>query len=147
MTLYYSGSVNGFYDSRIHKEMPADVVEISEALHSRLMADQTTGKSIGPDKKGLPVAVYRTATDDQKKSMLQSKVQQHLNAKANSLGYDNMASAVSYAEEPAVTAFQAEGQALRAWRSLVWEAALPLIEADPDQSVDTLIAAIPKFGA
>lgn len=48
-------------------------------------------------------------------------VQRHLDAKARSLGYDDIFTAVTYAEEPAVPKFQAEGQALRAWRSLAWE--------------------------
>ena len=34
--------------------------------------------------------------------------------------YDDIKAAVTYAEEPAVPLFQAEGRALRAWRSLVW---------------------------
>lgn len=47
-------------------------------------------------------------------------VQDELDRTARVFGYDSMAVAVTYAEEPAVPRFQAEGQALRAWRSLVW---------------------------
>jgi hypothetical protein len=50
------------------------------------------------------------------------EVQRILDAQARDWGYDNMASAVSYAEEPAVPRYQAEGRALRAWRSAVWDA-------------------------
>lgn len=35
-------------------------------------------------------------------------------------GYENIRSAVTYADEPSVPRFQAEGRAFRAWRSLVW---------------------------
>lgn len=37
--------------------------------------------------------------------------------------------AISYAEEPAVPKFQAEGRALRAWRSLTWAAAASILIA------------------
>lgn len=45
----------------------------------------------------------------------------HLNNKAIERGYLSIADAISYADEPAVSQFQREGQAFRAWRSLVWE--------------------------
>jgi hypothetical protein len=51
-----------------------------------------------------------------------SAVQAHLDATAMTYGYDSIASAVTYADEPAVPRFQAEGQAFRRWRSLVWAA-------------------------
>ncbi|RED07004.1 hypothetical protein [Ectopseudomonas oleovorans] len=47
-------------------------------------------------------------------------IQGHLDAAAKSRGYDSIATAVSYAEEPAVPRFQEDGKAMRAWRSLVW---------------------------
>lgn len=53
---------------------------------------------------------------------LTNDVQQHLDTAARAIGYDSIASAVTYAEEPAVAKFQAEGRAFRAWRSRVWEA-------------------------
>jgi hypothetical protein len=51
---------------------------------------------------------------------LAAAVQSHLDVTAQAWGYTNMAYAVSYADEPAVPQFAAEGAALRAWRSLVW---------------------------
>ena len=47
-------------------------------------------------------------------------VQARLDAAAIAARYDNIATAVSYAEEPAVPKFQRDGKAFRAWRSLVW---------------------------
>ncbi|HAC66517.1 MAG TPA: hypothetical protein DCP19_00725 [Pseudomonas sp.] len=47
-------------------------------------------------------------------------IQGHLDAAAKARGYDSIATAVSYAEEPAVAKFQEDGKAFRAWRSLVW---------------------------
>lgn len=47
-------------------------------------------------------------------------VQAHMDAKARERGYDNIFSACTYADEPTVPKFQAEGQEYRRWRSLVW---------------------------
>lgn len=51
----------------------------------------------------------------------QIAVQTELDSKAKAMGYDSIATAVSYADEPSVAKFQQEGQRLRQWRSLVWE--------------------------
>lgn len=48
-------------------------------------------------------------------------VQNKLDQTARTFGYDDIRSAVSYADEPAVPKFQKEGEALREWRSLVWQ--------------------------
>lgn len=69
------------------------------------------------DGKGFSVTLADLTAGD-----FQAAVQQHLDAAARARGYDDIRSAVTYAEEPAVPAFQAEGQALRAWRSRVWAA-------------------------
>ena len=47
-------------------------------------------------------------------------LQSHLDTTAKSYGYDNINTAISYAEEPSVPKFQIEGKAFRAWRSLFW---------------------------
>ena len=47
-------------------------------------------------------------------------VQARLDAAAIAARYDSIATAISYAEEPAVPKFQNDGKAFRAWRSLVW---------------------------
>lgn len=60
-------------------------------------------------------------------------VQAHLDAVAQGLGYDNIYTACTYADEPVVPRFQAEGRALRTWRSLVWahcHAVLADVQAD-----------------
>lgn len=53
-------------------------------------------------------------------STFEAQVQAHLDAAAKASGYDNIMTAVSYADEPAVAKFQADGLAFRAWRSRVW---------------------------
>ena len=59
-------------------------------------------------------------TPEQIMSRLSARVQRWLDEQARSLGYDDIKSAVSYADEPAVPQFQQEGQALRRLRSLAW---------------------------
>ena len=81
---------------------------------------------------------------------LTADVQAHLDATAQAFGYDSIYTAVSYADEPAVPKFQAEGRALRAWRSLVWAAAGAIrdaVEAGARQALSAadLIAELPAF--
>lgn len=54
------------------------------------------------------------------KLRLEAAVQRHLDGAASERGYDNIFTAVTYAEEDAVPNFQVEGVAFRKWRSLVW---------------------------
>lgn len=91
-------------------------------------------------------------TFEERLKVLQSAVQLHLDVTAKSFGYDDIASAVSYAEEPAVPKFQLEGKALRAWRSLVWATCYELLNQVQNGELDEpalpeLIAALPGFDA
>lgn len=77
-------------------------------------------------------------------------IQQHMDAKAVAAGYDDIKTAVTYADEPAVLRFQAEGQAFRAWRSLVWAYGyeqLAAVEAGtkPQPSVAQFLAELPPL--
>jgi len=55
MTLYYSQSTGGFYDDQIHSRLPEDAVAISPEQHTALLAGQSNGQVIMPDKDGKPV--------------------------------------------------------------------------------------------
>lgn len=55
MTLYYSQSNGGFYDSAIHSRLPEDAVAISPEQHAALLAGQSQGQVIMPGKDGKPV--------------------------------------------------------------------------------------------
>ena len=82
--------------------------------------------------------------------MLTQTVQEHLDSTAQSLGYDDIRSAATYADEPAVAKFQNEGKALRAWRSLVWAASYELMMAvragnRAVPTADELIKSLPAF--
>jgi len=65
-----------------------------------------------------PVPPVKTLEQTAKE--FEAGVQAHLNATAKAAGYDNIYTACTYADEPAVAKFQTEGAALRAWRSNVW---------------------------
>ncbi|HEX7687337.1 MAG TPA: hypothetical protein VF453_06510 [Burkholderiaceae bacterium] len=150
MTRYYSKSTSGFYVDAIHGEaMPTDAVEISDDDYGALMTAQASGKSIVAGADGKPVATDPPApTIDQQRATLSRAVQAHLDAVAKSNGYDSMATAVTYADEPAVPTYQADGKALRAWRSEVWSAALALINAQGAlPTAAAILAALPAYVA
>lgn len=82
------------------------------------------------------------------KYQYEEAVQLRLDEAAKSQGYDNIMTAVSYADEVSVEKFQQEGQAFRAWRSLVWAyvyAQLAAVQAGdiPQPTVADLLAALP----
>jgi hypothetical protein len=60
-------------------------------------------------------------------ALLTDTVQSLMDAKAQSYHYDDLTTAVTYAEEPSVPKFQEEGQAFRAWRSQVWATAYSIL--------------------
>lgn len=77
-------------------------------------------------------------------------IQAHMDAAAREYGYDDIKAAVTYADEPAVPKFQAEGRAFRAWRSLVWAHAYGVLDAvqagDREQpTADELLAELPEL--
>lgn len=81
---------------------------------------------------------------------LQGAVQLHMDAQARALGYDDLKTAATYADEPAVPRFQEEGRALRAWRSAVWAACYDLLgqwQAGElvEPTTDELVAQMPAF--
>lgn len=53
--MFYSKSTGGFYSAEIHgASIPADAVEITDALHASLLAGQSAGKIISPGLNGAP---------------------------------------------------------------------------------------------
>ena len=59
-------------------------------------------------------------TEKQITAIVEREIQSLLNTSAVARGYDNIATAISYAEEPEVERFQNDGIAFRKWRSRVW---------------------------
>lgn len=79
-----------------------------------------------------------------------SAIQEVMDAQARSMGYDSIASAVTYADEPSVPSFQEEGQELRAWRSLVWATGYQLLanqqDGEPQPTIQEVLDQLPVFG-
>lgn len=123
--MHYSPEQNAFFLPDLHVAVPPDAVEITAAHHATLLAAQSAGKRIVPDANGYPVAQDPPAAQplsaEELRAWRVAAVQRHMDVAAQSLGYDDIQAAVTYADEPAVPRFQAEGQAFRAWRSRVWE--------------------------
>lgn len=76
MSIYYSGSTGGFYDSAIHgASIPADKVPVTSANHAALIAGQATGLRIVPDETGHPKLVAQEVIVPSSISMRQCRLQ------------------------------------------------------------------------
>lgn len=122
MEIFYSALENGFFFPDIHGElMPTDAKQITAEQYEDALAAPNLGKMVAPGADGLPALVDPPApAAEQVQTAKVALVQEHMDRAARALRYDSIANAITYAEEPAVPKFQAEGRAFRAWRSLVW---------------------------
>ena len=153
--MFFSPAKLGFYVPSINgSAIPPDAVEITPAQHAALLAAQSAGKRIVPDANGYPVAQDPppppAPTAEQIRADRVADVYAHLNTAAQALGYDDIRAAVTYADEPAVPKFQAEGRAFRAWRSLVWAHCYQVLDdvqagRRPIPSAQDLIAELPAL--
>ena len=149
--MLYSKSTGGFYDPAINSDIPADAVYVPDEQYAALMAGQAGGKVIVPDEEGNPVlSDPPPPTTEQIITTLTAGVQAHMDAAAQGLGYDDIKSASTYADEPVVEKFQAEGIAFRAWRSLCWEHCYAVLEAVQSgqrgrPTLEELIAELPQL--
>ena len=156
MTKFYSPSTKGFYCADVHAvdQVPTDALEVSDDDYHALFLAQSTGKVIQPGVGGAPIALHPSGpTPAQHASRLGLAVKTYIDAAAKALGYDSILSAVSYADDDTVPAFQVQGQALRAWRANVWKDATPIMNAviagtaSPVPTAAELIASLPVFVA
>ncbi|MFP5474683.1 MAG: hypothetical protein ACLGJD_13640 [Gammaproteobacteria bacterium] len=130
---------------------------IATGQQLRLSAEDVWVLEDGPTVEAPPEAEPEPQpeaelTDEERVKALQTKVQEQLDAVARAMGYDGIATAVTYADEPAVKRFQEEGIALRAWRSQVWAACYAILAAVQagDRAAPTwaeLLAELPAFVA
>jgi hypothetical protein len=106
--------------SGVH-DVPSSAIEMSHELWIKTaqeldgvwsLVDGKVVKKPFPDPPPL--------TTEQTIELFRTEIQKHMDAAAAAAGYDDIKTAVTYADEPAVPKFQAEGIAFRAWRSLVW---------------------------
>ena len=123
--ILYSPTTRGFYDTALHRPgtIPADAVAVSAVEHAALLAGQAEGKAIAPGNGGRPAiedAPEPPPSPALTLATIAAAVQAHLDAAARARDYESIQSAVTYADEPAVPLYPAEGIVFRAWRSLVW---------------------------
>lgn len=150
MSIAASKSNQAFFDSDIHGKLPDDAVEISREYHAALLAAQSAGQIISWDGD-LPVAIDPPPPSfEEEVAMFKHAIQQHMDAAAKIAGYDDIKTAVTYAEEPSVPKFQEEGRAFRAWRSQVWaygyeQLALVAAGGRTKPTVAELVAELPKL--
>jgi|SRR5690606_3272598 len=129
MAYFYSAKNNAFYtddlksDYQASGNWPADAVEVPDGMFlefSILPAPEGMMRIVGEDK--LPAwGKIPSPTLEQIRRQKVALVQNHMDDAAKEYNYDSIATAVTYADEPAVEKFQNEGKAFRAWRSLVWQ--------------------------
>lgn len=127
---FYDKNTNGFYIPTIHTDLfnedgiPIGIlegaVEVTEEQHKGLFRLQEIGYSIQPDLDGFPSAIKFEPSLNEVVKAFEIALQLHLDNKAKEYGYDNIYTAVSYADEPSIPEFQLEGKAFRSWRSLYW---------------------------
>lgn len=95
--------------------------EVTEELFEEKFKLFSSGYEFSNSNPDDPLElVERRVTLEELKERFLTLVQTMMDTKARSYGYDNINSAVSYAEEPSVITYQQEGKAFRSWRSLVW---------------------------
>lgn len=150
--MFYSKSTGGFYVEELHGvSIPADAVEITAEQHAALLAGQSAGKRISANANGFPVLQDPPPPPpEQILASIAAAVQAHMDAAAQTAGYDDVKSAVTYAEEPAVPKFQNEGRAFRAWRSRVWALCYQLLAevqagSRPPLTAEEVIAQLPAL--
>ena len=128
----------------INKKWGAEVltldVERQVVLVTRKQVAMTAAEKAARD---VLIQAEITATFEQ-------AIQARLNEAAIAARYDSIATAVSYAEEPAVPKFQNDGKAFRAWRSLIWayayeQLALVLAGGREQPTVDEFLAELPAL--
>lgn len=111
MTIYYSKSNQAFYDNTIHASIPEDAVEISLEQHTALLAGQSNGQVIMPDKDGKPVLASKSPSHlhqwNGKEWTLDKAATSQLLAEAIDKGTDAINDAVEQAYHQ-VTRFEAE---------------------------------------
>lgn len=83
---------------------------------------------VGPDESFSETEPVLQSTPAQIEAAKVALVQKHMDDAARDLRYDDIKTACTYADEPTVPKFQAEGQAFRAWRSEVWATCYAILD-------------------
>lgn len=145
MKAKYSQATGGLYPYNACKEFPEDAIDIDEALYARFLSGEISAFTVVSG--GVMEAQSAGLSADEIIIARTYSVQSHIDSIARSLGYDNIYTACTYADEPAVPKFQIEGRALRSWRSLVWSKCHEIMDSGLTEipSEEELIALLPEF--
>lgn len=88
-------------------------------------------------------------TAGEKMAFYRDGLRRHLDAEAQSLGFDSILDGVTYADEPADPISQSQGKALRAWRSKCWKKCREELakwqDGGAEPTVEDLIKSLPPF--
>lgn len=95
-----------------------DIPGNMQAFH--VAADDTWELRLLPEAEPVPAPPEQTFAD--RLLVWRADVKAFVNLTAVAFDFDDIEEAVSFASEPAVPKFQIQGLALRAWRSLLWDA-------------------------
>ena len=128
----------------VNKKWGAEVLTIDAARKVVKVARKQVAMTAAD--KAARDALIQTQTT----AVFEQAVQAKLNEAAIAARYDSIATAVSYAEEPAVPKFQNDGIAFRAWRSLVWayayeQLALVLAGGREQPTVEAFLLELPAL--
>ena len=77
--IYYNATTNGFYNSEINI-IPENSLKITHEYHAELLQKQSLGFVIQSDKNGYPIAVEKTLTTDEIKTLNESQQQRLISA-------------------------------------------------------------------
>lgn len=115
---------------------PYDTEEHGRELYARAVA--------GDFGKVLPY-VKLQVTLSQKQYELKSTITSLLETKAKELGFDSVAEAMTYCDEPSVPLYQKQALSLRAWRSGCWAKYDEIVESNSDFFVQEILKRLPTF--
>lgn len=151
-TIKFSRETGAFYPADIaYKSYPEDCFEVPiEDFHLAMNRACDEALDIENGRIKIVKITHPPPTNEQIVGALTMGVQVHLDAQARAMGYDDLRTAVTYADEPSVPKFQAEGRALRAWRSAVWAYCYELLDqvaagTHAVPTIEELLAGLPAF--
>lgn len=125
---FFPHQLKGLYEST--GLWPSVGVDVGDDVFIEFSGSPPEYSKIGVDDNGFPCWVAVDAIDfDTFKIEVKSAVQAYMDSKAREYGYDDIKSAVTYAEEESVAKFQKEGKAFRCWRSMCWDYCFKVIES------------------
>ncbi len=76
MSLRYSPSMGGFYDTDLHADIPADAIYIRPARHAELMLAQAEGATIVPSQlTGCPIAALPSTNELRERLIIATKAE------------------------------------------------------------------------